>query len=387
MKKVSVGQLQANTYIDAPVFLDEKFILFSPEIPISPQLLERLNKWNYEKVFTNGLPSNVPPTQTGGLAGAGESVLDQDIKEKEAQKKATYFFQHVAKQMNQIFNDFQTKGEFFPNPVITISKEIMEEIRLNRQALLSIQPPEQDGMLYIVPHAVKTAIFALAIADFFKLPPHKQIDIGTTALLHEIGMLRIPPEIYQHNRKLTEQERKTIIAHPVLSYRILKEAGFPSTVCLGVLEHHEYIDGSGYPRKLAGQNISLYGKIVGVASAYSAATSSRPFREEHDGHTSIMDLAKEMGKRYDERVLRALIFTLSVFPIGTYVRLSNGARGLIVKTDPKEPKHPIVRLLVNEKNIPYRDRPVIQPREGDEVTIERPLNKDETAELKKALTN
>jgi len=386
MKKVSLGQLQENSYIDAPVFLDEKYILFSPEIPISPELIERLRKWNYQQIYTNGLPSDIPPIQSGGLAGTGESILDQDIKEKESQKAALQFFQHISKKMNQVFTDFQLKGEFFPNPVIDISKEIMEKIRQNKQPLLSIQPPEQEDVMYVVPHAVKTAIFALAIADFFKLPPHKQIDIGTTALLHEIGMLRIPPEIYQHNRRLTEQERKTIIAHPVLSYRILKEAGFPSTVCLGVLEHHEYIDGTGYPRKLVGQNISLYGKIVGVASAYSAATSRRPFREEHDGHTSIMDLAKEMGKRYDERVLRALIFTLSVFPIGTYVRLSNGARGLIVKTDPKEPKHPLVRLLVNEGNIPYRDRPVIQPMDGDEVHIERPLTKEETRELKGFLT-
>jgi HD-GYP domain-containing protein (c-di-GMP phosphodiesterase class II) len=387
MKKVSLGQLAANTYIDAPVYLDEKFILFSPEIPISSQLIERLKKWNFEKVFTNGMPSDVPPTQTAGNAVAGGSILDQDIKEKEAGKKALHFFQHITTQMNQIFADFQMKGEFFPNPVIDISKEVMEEVRQNKHALLSIQPPEPEGVFYIVPHAVKTAVFALAIADFFRLPPHRQIDIGTTALLHEIGMLKIPPEIYQHDRSLTDKERKTIIAHPVLSYRILKEVGFPATVCLGVLEHHEYVDGSGYPRKLTGPNISLYGKIVGLASAYAAATSRRPFREEHDGHTSIMDLVKEMGTRYDERVLRALIFTLSVFPIGTYVRLTNGALGLVVKTDPREPKHPIVRLLVNEKNVPYRDRPVVQPKDGDEVRIERPLSKEETAELKKTLSS
>ena len=156
---------------------------------------------------------------------------------------------------------------------------------------------------------------------------------------------------------------------------------------MGVLEHHEYINGTGYPRKLTGESISLYGRIVGVASAYSAATSKRPFRDEHDGHTIIMELAKDMGKRYDERILRALIYTLSIYPIGTYVLLSNGAVGIIVKTDPKQPKHPILRLLVNENKNPYRDRPTIQPQEDDEVIIERPLTKDEVNELKEYLSH
>ncbi|MFW6274202.1 MAG: HD domain-containing phosphohydrolase [Spirochaetota bacterium] len=380
MKKVSVNQLQVNTYIDAPVYLDEKYILLSPETPITEELIERLKKWNYEQVFTDGLPSGAPPSS--GSAGAGESLLDQDIKDHEAEQQASDFFNEMVKMMDDIFRHFLEKGLIYHDSVIDVAKRIMEELKHNKRFLLSVYIPEREDVNYVVPHAVKTAVFALAVADFLKLPPHKQIDLGTAALLHEIGMLRIPPEVYQHDRQLTDKERQTIIAHPVISYKILKEADFPPAVCIAVLEHHEYVNGTGYPRKLSGDDISLYGKIVGVASAYAAATSKRPFREGQDGHTSIMDLAKEMGKRYDERILRALVFTLSVYPIGTYVLLSNGARGVIVKTDPKEPKHPLVRLLVNENNTPYRDRPIIQPKENDEVIIERPLTKSETKSLK-----
>ena len=380
MKKVSVNQLQVNTYIDAPVYLDSKYILLSPETPITEELVERLNKWNYEQVYTDGLPSGAPPSS--GSTGGGESLLDQDIKDHEAEKQASDFFNEMVKLMNDIFRHFLEKGLIYHDSVIDVAKRIMEELKHNKRFLLSVYIPEREDINYVVPHAVKTAVFALAVADFLKLPPHKQIDLGTAALMHEIGMLRIPPEVYQHERPLSDKERQTIIAHPVISYKILKEADFPPAVCLAVLEHHEYVNGTGYPRKLSGDDISLYGKIVGVASAYAAATSKRPFREGHDGHTSIMDLVKEMGKRYDERILRALVFTLSVYPIGTYVLMSNGARGVIVKTDPKEPKHPLVRLLVNENNTPYRDRPIIQPRENDEVVIERPLTKSETKSLK-----
>jgi len=380
MKKVSVNQLQVNTYIDAPVYLDEKYILLSPETPITEELIKRLEKWHYEQILTDGIPSGAPPTSGGG--NEGESLLDQDIKDHEAEKQATDFFNNMVKKIDELFNHFLEKGLIYHDSVIEIAKEIMEELKHNKRFLLSVYIPEQENVNYVVPHAVKTAVFALAVADFLRLPPHKQIDLGTAALMHEIGMLRIPPEVYQHDRHLSNQERKTIIAHPVISYKILKEAGFPPAVCVAVLEHHEYVDGTGYPRKLKGDDISLYGKIVGVASAYSAATSKRPFRDGRDGHTSIMDLAKEMGKRYDERILRALDYTLSVYPIGTYVRMSNGATGIIVKTDPKEPKHPLVRLLINENNTPFRDRPIVQPKDSNEVVIERPLTKNEVKELK-----
>jgi HD-GYP domain-containing protein (c-di-GMP phosphodiesterase class II) len=387
MKKVSVNQLEEQTYIDAPVYLDGKFILLSPEIFVYPELIERLKKWKFDQVYTNGLPTQAPPLANGTTSLPGESILDQDIKENDAKEKARAFFNKSIKVLDEVFTDFQIKGELYEGPIIELAKNIMAEVKTNKQYLLSLEQGDEESEYYIVPHSIRTALYASAIADFLKLPPHKQIDVGTTALLHEIGMLRIPPEIYQHDRVLTDKERQTIAAHPVISYKVLKEAGFPSNICVGVLEHHEYINGMGYPRKLTGESISLYGRIVGVASAYSAATSKRLFREGHDGHTTIMDLAKDMGKRYDERILRALIFTLSIYPIGTYVMLSNGAVGIIVQTDPKQPKHPIVRLLINENNNPYRDRPTIQPQDNDEVVIERPLSKTEVNELKEYLSH
>jgi HD-GYP domain-containing protein (c-di-GMP phosphodiesterase class II) len=200
-------------------------------------------------------------------------------------------------------------------------------------------------------------------------------------------MTRIPPQVYRHNRQLNPKERQTIITHPVISFKILKEAAFPNPVVLAVLEHHEYIDGTGYPRKLKGDQISLYGKIIGVASSYAAAVSKRPFREGQDGHSGIMDLVRDMGKRYDDTILRALVFTLSVYPVGTYVLLSNKVKALVVKTDQQHPKEPTVRLLVNENNTLYPEQPVVQIRENDEVTIQRPLTKMEIQEVRKQIAN
>ena len=99
-----------------------------------------------------------------------------------------------------------------------------------------------------------------------------------------------------------------------------------------------------------------------------------------------MDLLKELNKRYDDKVLRALVYTLSIYPIGTYVLLSNNAQGYVVKTDPQNPKYPTVRLIINEKGAPYIDQPILQIREGDPIQIVRPLTKEEVKEIKKRRT-
>jgi HD-GYP domain-containing protein (c-di-GMP phosphodiesterase class II) len=174
-------------------------------------------------------------------------------------------------------------------------------------------------------------------------------------------MIRIPESIYMSDKPLSDRERQAITAHPILGFKMLMEANFPAPIYLAILEHHENINGTGYPRKITGDKISPYGKILSVACAYEAATSKRPYREGQDGHSGIMDMLKDMNKRYDDKVLRALVFTLSIYPIGTFVLLSNNAKGYVVKTDSENPKYPTVKLIVNEKDVPYIEQPLFKP--------------------------
>ncbi|WP_319562953.1 HD domain-containing phosphohydrolase [Marispirochaeta sp.] len=166
---------------------------------------------------------------------------------------------------------------------------------------------------------------------------------------------------------------------------MLKAAAFPATVALAVLEHAERVDGTGYPRKLTGDKISLYGKIIAVATAYNGAVSRRPYKQERDGHSGIMDLLKDIGKHFDERILRALVYTLSIYPIGTYVELTNGAKGVVVRTNINDPKYPAIKLLLNEKGNLYAETPVLQTKEGDSVQIARSLSPEMVRELEERL--
>lgn len=388
MKEVLIQTLSPGKYFSTQTYLDSKYILLSPEVPINEELINRLQRWDFTYVYTEGEIVDTPLGSNGdGNNELAVPTLDVDIRENELSGEARDFYKEVSDYTERIFTDFVTKSEIPIRPISDKIKEIIEMVKNKRRYILMFTEMPDDEKNYIVTHSVRTTILAIAIglSKSIKLPAHKLIDLGMAALLHEIGMIRLPPQLYMAERKLTPQEKKAITAHTVLGFKILKELNFPMSVCLAVLESHESIDGSGYPRGLTGDKISLYPKIISVCSSFAALTSSRPYRAAIDGHSSILDLLKQRGKQYDETVLRALILNLSIFPIGTYVELTNGSQGIVIAPNDENPRTPTVKLIIGPNHSVLRERPFVQTDE-DEYHIVKPLTKQEVEKLKKTIT-
>lgn len=384
MNKVSIVSLQTDSYIDQPVYLDSNYILLSPDISISQELLNRLKKWNYQDVQTDGSPFEGSISSSSTI-GTVTGILETDAKDKEEKKKSQDFFDGCVEFLTKYYENFRELDTLPLLPISEKAKEIVFELKEHKHLLLNIDSEVTNSDSYIIHHSIKTAFLVLAIADFLKFPAHKQIEIGIAAMLHKLGMLLLPSQLYQKKTTLTPKELQVIRTHPVISYKTLKAAEFQVPIYIAILEHHENIDGSGYPRKLKGDKISLYGKILAVASAYAAATEKRPFREGLDGHSGIMDLLKSKGIKYDETILRTLVFIISVYPVGTYVQLSNSVEAVVIKTNLATPRHPILRLLLDENGIPYNNKPVLQTRPEDEIQIIGTLTKNDILELKAKL--
>jgi len=255
-------------------------------------------------------------------------------------------------------------------------KEACDVIREDRRFLLRVQKnilvnPSEN---YLVSHSVKSTIISIIIGFYLKLPNHRLIELGVAALLHEVGMIKLPSNIYLSKRPLEPNEQKAILTHPALGFNILKSFDFPLTVTLAALEHHERENGSGYPRGLTGERISLYAKIIAVACSYEALSSQRPHKDAKDGYTGMLELLKNEGKKYDDTIVRALVFSLSIYPIGLYVQLSSGRKGQVVDVNPENPRFPIVQVF--GELTPDGKNKVIETS-PDGVSIVRPLTKEE----------
>lgn len=385
MNRIATSQLFEGCYISQEAFLDEKYIILSPEIPVDKELLDRLRRWNYSYVQTDGEVAETPGASSSGVAtttdGAPLAAIDQgrrDEREMQETRKQYQTYLHFAE---QLFANFLQNGMLPINPIHEKTKSLLEVLRDRKRYLLRVSELGSSNINYIVDHAVKTTIVAIATGSSMKLPPHRLIDLGTAALLHEIGMIRLPSQLYLSDRELTDREKKAISTHPVLGFKILRQFDFPMQICLAVLECRENLDGSGYPRGIAGDKISLYGKILNAASTFAAMASVRPYRKAIDGHTIMKTLLTRAKRIYDDAILQGMIDTFSLFPYGTFVRLASGHRAMVVDIIPGKPRSPQVRILTDASGKMVREQPVTET-DTEQYKVNGVLTQDEIARLK-----
>ena len=379
MNEISVINIPDKAYSSEDIYLDDEYILLSPDTPMLPAMKRRLIEWSFKQVRSETVPEFTELAVSEDTEG---TLLKKGSGETQEEIEANEFFESLCEFVAKIFTDYKEKNELRLRSVSEMVKQLIQMTKTHKIYLMNLAEYESNDLDYSVSQSVKTAILTVAMSDTLKFPAHKQMDLGTAALLHRIGVIQIPQELFYTDRALTPEERKSITLFPVLGFRILKAAEFPVSVSLAVLEHRENIDGTGYPRGLTGDKTSLYGKIISVASAYCAAVSKRPFRDNMDGHTGMLALIRDKGKRYDEKILRVLLLTLTVYPIGTYVKLTDGSIGIVNQTNSSQPKYPVLKMVFDANMSFYSESPLLNTDENDEIQIERALTQDEVEELR-----
>jgi len=160
---------------------------------------------------------------------------------------------------------------------------------------------------YTAGHQRKVADLARSIAEMMDLPGEKIEGIRMAGVIHDLGKISIPAEILSKPGKITEVEFNLIKAHPQTGYDILKTIEFPWPVAEIVYQHHERLDGSGYPRGLKGDEISIEARVMAVADVVEAMASHRPYRPALGVEMALDEIKKNAGKLYDRDVVEACI--------------------------------------------------------------------------------
>ena len=396
MNTFNVPDLQEGFFFTEDAFLDKKFLLITPGVPVSESFKKALRDWDFFKMYSEGHTSEQAVTRViPNMADA--DLHPETVEKKESQsdepdpgvsatdevrfayveKTYTEFQDFIA----EVYTRYATRKDIQLQSISDKVKDLCEFIKENKKFVLRIQPSQENrDKNYLVIHSMRSTMYALVIGLQLKFPIHKLIELGVSCILHEIGMIRLPPQLYMGNKALSPQEKNAILTHPVISYNILREFSFPLNICLGVLEHHERDNGEGYPRKLTKEKISIYAKIIAVACSFEAVTAPRPYKEARDAYSGIIDIMKNQGKQYDETIVRALLFSVSLYPIGLYVLLSNNKVAQVVDVNPENPRYPIVQMIGELK---VDGKPKIVETGEYSITITRPLTKEEGARLVK----
>jgi len=376
MKKYTLKEIEPGSFFSEPVYLEKQFILAAPEMDFTREIIGALEEWEFEEVYSSGEPMEDYAAHKAEEPGRGELDGASVLGDSDKIIRAEEFYAAFQKYVEALFTQAAIKNELDFKSVAEKIKTACDIVREDRRFLLRVQKNSLSSPNdnYLASHAVKSTIISIIIGYYLKLPAHRLIELGVAALLHEIGMIKLPPQIYLSKRALQPQERKAILTHPVLGYNLLKSFDFPLTVTVAALEHHERENGAGYPRKITGDKISLYAKIIAVACSYEALSAQRPHKEAKDGYTGMLELLKNEGKQYDETIVRALVFSLSIYPIGLYVLLSSGRKGQVVDVNPENPRFPIVQVF--GELTPDGKNKILETSQGG-ITIVRPLTREE----------
>jgi len=372
-------ELTPPVYFTDDVYIDKKFLLFTQESRFTDELKRLLSEWQFTLLYTKGSVTETDPQKKEDKTGEKADDTDKDVKTSPEQKLSGELVEKNYRKFyaftTEVYENYRNKQSLDTEKVIAKMKELCTFVRENRQAVLilqSIMPYNVDN--FLVTHSLRSAVFAIVVGMELKMQNHQPVELATAALMHEIGLIHISEDIYSRDGELSDEEKKYLHVHPVLSCKILKKAKFPLPVCLGTLDHHERENGTGYPQKLTGEKISLYGKIIAVVCSYEAMTGERKYKKAEDPATGLLNVLRREPSQYDEEVLKALLNALSFFPIGSFVYLSNNTVAQVIDNNSEDPRFPVVRVIDKSAKAAFSE--AIRTS-MESIRIMRPARKEE----------
>ncbi len=245
----------------------------------------------------------------------------------------------------------QTRSGPYPyvgRQVRDVMRMIVDDLGRNQNAMTMLLNMQLiDHHLYT--HSLNVCIYATLLGMANGYQGEDLLALGMGAMLHDIGKTQISPRVLAKTGKLSREELAEIKRHAELGYMLLKdEANIPLVAAHCAYQHHERIDGSGYPRGLEGKDIHEFAKWIAIVDSYDAMTCQRSYREPLLPHEAVEALYAGSGTLYDTEMLKLFRDKVAIYPIGIGVRLSTGQEAVVVDLNATCMQRPVVRVLTDE---------------------------------------
>ena len=254
-------------------------------------------------------------------------------------------------------NRFRTQGSFDMCSISEATSSLIDDILLRPDVLVCLNDIATTDDSTLV-HSINTTIFSLLIGQQLNLSPIALRSLAEGTILHDIGKTLIDPKVLYKNGILNDEEFEIVKQHTIAGYELLKTNPLLTELSRIIsLQHHERLDGSGYPYGLTDKEIHPFAKIVAIADMYDALTAERCYRKSLTNNQAYQILAKESTVKLDAHLLGQFLKHIAIYPNGTLVNLSDGTRGIIKSQNPGIPFSPVVMVLnaINDKDVRLYD--------------------------------
>lgn len=238
--------------------------------------------------------------------------------------------------------------------------EGMAEAMTQDDRLLVRAISHQSGVS-LIGNLVHVAVFAVKIGLGLGYRPDELAKLALAALVHDLGMFQLPDEMMEQTGRWSDKQIELMRRHPQMGADLLKQVAkaYPWLPDI-VVQEHERINGSGYPKGLQGPQIHEFALVIGLADVLDAMLRSRATRKALLPHEAVRLLLSREKAGFPTRIFKSLLQQFSLFPVGTWVKLTSGEIGEVVRSNPRFPLRPAVRIIIDQSGQRLRE-----PRELD----------------------
>ncbi|WP_226086311.1 HD-GYP domain-containing protein [Mesobacillus sp. S13] len=312
---------------------------------LSEYLIDILNVFlikevDVEKTMVNGLPFQGPSLGSDKKAGlnsieGGEAFIDLFLQAKQSFKKE--------------FISWQSGMQIDIAKLRTIIVPLIEQAEMTSSDIFNLHHYSTKTE-YIYDHPLAVGIISAFIAKKLNYSKGDTTQIALAGILSDCGMAKISPTLLNKNTTLTVDEFEEIKKHPTYSYQMVKNSPLlKDGTKVAILQHHERMDGSGYPFGEKANRIHPFAKILAVADSFHAMTSERIYKPKHSPFKVLEMINEELFGEFDITALKALSSAIMNFSVGTKIRLSDGQAAEIIFVEEKNPARPMVKLLETDQ--------------------------------------
>ncbi|PAB57118.1 HD-GYP domain-containing protein [Anaeromicrobium sediminis] len=345
MRMVPISAVKEGAFLAQALYNDKGQILLSKGVRLTYGLLKRIKEHSFYSIYiideySQGELDDIIKPQVRQKAIATIRATLNTIGDLDDDNKNMFAKKTLEKQKEQQIGDMQKLAKMIVDDIFTQS-----DLMIN---LVDIKSMDS----YTFNHSVNSAILSLVIGIGHGLNKNDLYDLTMGMLLHDVGKMFIPSDLLNKEGNLSQEEFEIIKNHTVRGFNFLKDnTDLSNKIRIISLQHHERVDGTGYPYGLKDPQIYSLSKIGAIAEVYDAITSDRPNRKALPPNEAVELVMGAGGRYFNIDIVRTFVKKVNPFPVGTAVYLSNNSIGIVEAINSLYMLRPLVRIVKQEGKI------------------------------------
>ncbi|WP_326498575.1 HD-GYP domain-containing protein [Catenovulum adriaticum] len=373
IKTIPIKALKIGMYVTAVTKQHGKISVKSKGWIKSQALLDQLIKKGIDEVEIDTdktLNQNQPEVVNETPKEQFETLPYKTVPVNQELKRANKLYKQAKSLQSKILRDISVGHEIELEPAQELTSQLIDSIFRNQDALSCISRI-RDKDAYLMEHSLNVSILISMFAKHLKMPRAIIETLALGAFLHDIGKILVPDEILHKPGKLTEAEFEIMKSHVTKGVTALKAVeGISAEVINIVIQHHEKLDGKGYPHGLAGEQIDQAGRMISIVDIYDAMTAERVYKKGMSPSAALKIMLGMTPNSLDSSLLQQFIKCVGIHPVGSLVKLTSGKLAIVTESNPDNPLCPIVKVFYHTKyqrHSEIKDIDLAKPNCGENI--------------------